>query len=150
LKDALEALRPNLRTFRDERGTELFDVPRAPLPASDTPAPVRFLPDYDNVVLAYADRSRVIADEHRPWVFLKGGRVRATFLVDGFVAGTWKVERAKRAATMVLEPFGRLAKQDRQALASEGKRLIRFLEDDVPKSVVRIAQPQDSSQKSSQ
>jgi hypothetical protein len=146
LKDTLEALRPRLRTFRDERGAELFDVPRAPLPPSDAPAPVRFLPDYDNVVLAHADRSRVIADEHRPRVFLNAGRVRATFLVDGFVAGTWKVERAKRAATMVLEPFGRLAKQDREALTSEGKRLIRFQEDDVSKSVVRIARPQQSSQ----
>jgi hypothetical protein len=142
LKTAVEELRPRLRSFRDERGTELLDVRRGPVPSGETPAPVRFLPDYDNVLLAYADRSRVIRDEHRPAVFLNAGRVRATFLVDGLVAGTWKLERAKRATTLVLEPFGRLSKRDRATLTSEGERLIRFQEEDVLKAVVRIARPQ--------
>jgi hypothetical protein len=102
---------------------------------------VRFLPEYDNLVLAHKDRSRVIADEHRPKVFLIGGRVRATFLVDGFVAGIWKVEAAKAGATLVLEPFGRLARDARAALKAEGERLLAFLEEDAAGGTVRIAKP---------
>jgi hypothetical protein len=141
LEDAIDGLRPVLRTFQDERGTELFDVRGGRLPAGDTPAPVRFLPDYDNVLLAFTDRSRVIADEYRQAVFLTAGRVRATFLVDGFVAGTWKLERAKDAASLAVEPFGRLSKKDRQALRAEGERLIRFQEPDVSEGMVRFAEP---------
>ena len=140
LKHAVEDLRPKLRTFRDERGTELFDARGARLAAGPFPAPVRFLPDYDNVLLAYADRTRVIRDEYRPRVFLAGGRVRATFLVDGFVAGTWKIEAGGNAAALVVEPFERLAKHDREALLAEGERLIRFVEDSVEASV-RIGKP---------
>jgi hypothetical protein len=141
LKEPLEGLRPELRTFRDEHGTELFDVPDGPLPAGDVPAPVRFLPEYDNVLLAHSDRSRVIGDEHRRKVLLSAGRVRATFLIDGFVHGTWKVERDKGAATLLVEPFGRLAKTDREALATEGERLLGFLRDDAGSGSVRIARP---------
>jgi DNA glycosylase AlkZ-like len=141
LKESVEELRPELRTFRDERGTELFDVPDGPVPAGDVPAPVRFLPDYDNALLAHSDRSRVIADEHRRKVFLTNGRVRATFLIDGFVRGTWKVERDKDAATLLVEPFGRLAKTDREALATEGERLLGFLEERGGSRSIRIAKP---------
>lgn len=127
LKAPLEALKPELRTFRDEAGNELFDLPDAPLPPGDTSAPVRFLPEYDNLLLSHADRTRVIADEHRSKVFLSAARVRATFLVDGFVRGAWKIEKSKRSAALVIEPFEGLAKQDRDALAEEGERLIRFV-----------------------
>lgn len=129
LKGAVAELRPELRVFRDEAGSELLDLPEMPLPGSDAPAPVRFLPEYDNLILAHADRSRVVADEHRSKVFLTAGRVRATILVDGMVSGTWKVERQKRAATLAVEPFARLAKRDRDALAAEGEALVRFVED---------------------
>ena len=88
---------------------------------------MRFLPDYDNLLLAHADRKRVIADEHRPKVFLSAARVRATFLVDGFVRGAWKIEKSKRTATLVIEPFERLSKEDRDALSKEGERLVRFV-----------------------
>lgn len=139
LKAAVDEMKADLRTFRDERGAELVDLPGASLVASGAPAPPRFLPDYDNVLLAYADRRRVIADQHRAAVFLPGGRVRATFLIDGFVHGTWKVERQKGLAALVIEPFGRLSGKDRAALVSEGEKLIRFLEDGAEAFSVRVA-----------
>jgi hypothetical protein len=111
LKATFEELRGELETFRGEDGRELFDLPGAPRPPADTPAPVRLLPDYDNLVLAYRDRSRFVPEEHRKEVFRPAGVVRATFLVDGVVAGVWKGD--------AVEPFGRLAKRDRAALAEE-------------------------------
>jgi len=113
----LDALEPLLR-FRDERERELVDLPRAPRPAADTPAPVRFLPRFDNLVLSHRDRNRVIADEHRGEV-IEGGWVHSTFLVDGFVAGVWKVERGR----VMLEPFAPLPRTARREAEDEAKRL---------------------------
>jgi len=139
LRAAFEELRPELVTFRDERKRELFDLPDAPRPDEDTPAPVRFLPEFDNLVLAHDDRTRVIADEHRPKVTLKNLQVRATFLVDGFVAGAWKVERKKKTATLVLEPFGKLTKKTLTELEREGEALLRFVEEDAEARDVRCS-----------
>jgi hypothetical protein len=136
----VEALRPKLRAFPDGR-RELFDLPDAPRPAEDTDAGIRFLPEFDNVLLAYADRTRVIADEHRGLVFSKNLFVPGTFLVDGFVAGTWKVERKKRAATLALKPFGPIGKPARAALAEEGERLLRFTEPDAEMFAVDFVKP---------
>jgi hypothetical protein len=127
LKESVEEIKPELRVLRDENDNELIDLPDAPLPPGDTPAPPRFVPDYDNLVLSHADRGRVISDEHRKKVFLSAARVRATFLIDGFVRGVWKVEKTRRAATLVIEPFERLSRGDRDALSEEGERLVRFL-----------------------
>ena len=96
LKAALARLEP-LRRFRDERGRELLDVPRAPLPDAETPAPVRFLPKWDNVLLAFADRTRVLPEPYRKTVIGTNGDVAQTFLVDGLVAGTWRVEKGRIA-----------------------------------------------------
>ncbi|MFL6203176.1 MAG: winged helix DNA-binding domain-containing protein [Thermoanaerobaculia bacterium] len=139
LRAAFEELRPELVTFRDERKRELFDLPEAPRPEEDSPAPIRFLPEFDNLVLAHDDRTRMIADEHRPKVTLKNLQVRATFLVDGVVAGTWKIERKKKAATLVLEPFGKLAKKTLAELEREGGALLRFVEEDAIETGVRFA-----------
>lgn len=130
LKDVVETLKPQLRIYRDDTRRELFDLPDAPLPDADTPAPVRFLPEYDNLLLSHHKRTRVVADEHRKKVFLPGLRVASTFLIDGFVSGTWKIERKKKAATLTLEPFAALAKQQRDELAAEGERLLQFVEAD--------------------
>ncbi len=127
LGEVTERLRSRLRTFRDEQGKELFDLPDAPRPCSDTPSPPRFLPEFDNLILSHADRTRVIADNHRKVIASKNGMVPATVLVDGFVRGTWKTERARGKVTLMIEPFEPLAEEDRAALAAEGERLVRFV-----------------------
>jgi hypothetical protein len=128
LKETFEKLRPELQTYRGEGRTELFDLPGLPLPAEDVPAPVRFLPEYDNLLLSHSNRTRVIADEYRSKVYLPGLRVAATILVDGFVRGAWKIEKTRTAATLLIEPFDKLTKKDRAALIDEGERLVRFVE----------------------
>jgi hypothetical protein len=128
LKETFEKLRPELQTYRGEGRTELFDLPDAPIPAEDVPAPPRFLPEYDNLLLSHSNRTRVIADEYRSKVYLPGLRVAATILVDGFVRGAWKIEKTKTAATILIDPFDKLSKKDRAALTDEGERLVRFIE----------------------
>ena len=131
VKDAFETLRPSLVTFRDERNRELFDLPDAPRPDAATPVPVRFLPDFDNLLLAYDDRSRIIAAEHRPRVVSANLQIAATFLVDGVVGGTWKIERKGKRAALTLSPFGSVAKRARTALDDEAQRLLQFVEPDL-------------------
>ena len=113
----------DLRRFRDEQGRELLDIPRAPLPDIDTPAPVRFLPKWDNVLLAHADRSRILPHGQRKLIIGKNGDVAQTFLVDGFVAGTWRVEKGRVA----LEPFTKLSRATRSELEDEAMSLESFL-----------------------
>ncbi|MBA3944762.1 MAG: winged helix DNA-binding domain-containing protein [Herpetosiphonaceae bacterium] len=137
LKDAVAEA--GLCTYRDEQGRALFDLPDLPIPAPDTPAPVRFLPEYDNLLLSHAKRTRVVADVHRPKVFLPGLRVAATILVDGFVRGAWKIEKTKSMATLVIEPFEPLTPQQREELTTEGERLLQFVEPDARAHEVRFA-----------
>jgi hypothetical protein len=126
LPEAFERLRPRLSVFRDERGRELLDMPGAPLPDPETPAPPRFLPAFDNALLSHADRARVVADEHRKALskdpFMRG------VLLDGFACGTWKMGRTGGRTDLVIEPFGPLAQQDRADLTEEGGRLLAFVE----------------------
>jgi hypothetical protein len=119
---ALELLEP-LRRFRDEQGRELLDVPRAPLPNPETPAPVRFLPKWDNVLLAFADRTRVLPEEYRKTVIGMNGDVAQTFLVDGFVAGIWRVDNGR----VLLEPFAPLSRSVRGEVEDEAGRLEGFM-----------------------
>jgi hypothetical protein len=120
----------DLVTFTDDAGKTLYDVPDAPRPDPDTPAPVRFLPEFDNVLLSHAKRERIIADEHKPAVFTKNLRVKATYTVDGLVAGLWTSEKKRGVATLTLTPFGRTLKKTQAELEREGSGLIRFLEPD--------------------
>ncbi len=137
LADTLERLRPRLRVFRDEKGRELFDLPDAPRPDADTPAPVRFVPDYDNLIATRADE-RFVAKGHRPRVFLSALRIAATVLVDGFVAGAWKVERKGAAAVLTVTPFAPMAPRVRKEVAAEGEALLRFVEPDATDQDVRF------------
>ncbi len=122
LKAALELLEP-LRRFRNEQGRELLDLPRAPLPDPETNVPVRFLPKWDNALLAFADRTRILPEQYRKTVIRVNGDVAQTFLVDGFVAGIWRAEKGR----VILEPFGRLSRAVRSELADEAERLEQFL-----------------------
>ncbi len=126
----MDELGPKLLALRNEDDRELFDAPGNDYPDDDEEAPVRFLPEFDNLLLAYADRRRVLADEHKPFVFTKNLMVPATFLVDGVVAGTWKVERKKSVAKLLVEPFGKLTRNAARGLEEEGMRLLQFVEPD--------------------
>jgi hypothetical protein len=128
LAAVLKELRPRLQVFRDERRRDLFDLPAAPRPPEETPAPVRFVADFDNLILSHADRTRIIADEHRSVVVTKNGQVLPTFLVDGFVAGTWKVSRIRNVATLTVCPFAPLPSATKSDLVAEGMSLVRFLQ----------------------
>ena len=121
LKPAVERLR--LRRFRDEGGGELIDLPRAPLPDPETPAPVRFLPVWDATLLAHARRTQILPEQYRARVFsTKTPQSVNTFLVDGRVAGTWKHERGR----VVVEPFERLDRDVKRELDDEAERLAGF------------------------
>ncbi|WP_424216896.1 winged helix DNA-binding domain-containing protein (plasmid) [Streptomyces sp. BI20] len=123
LPGAVKAVRPELVSFRDGRGRELLDLPDAPRPDPDTPAPVRFLPAFDNAILGYQDRSRIIDDEHRG-LSVAGERV---VLVDGRVAATWTAPADGGAVTVC--PLGALGRAERAAVAAEGSALAAFLSD---------------------
>lgn len=139
LKESFQKLKPELKVYRGERGRELFDLPHVALTDADAPAPVRFLPEFDNLLLSHTDRTRIVADDHRSKVYLPALRVAATILIDGFVGGVWKIEKKKSAATLNIEPFAPLTKQDRIALTEEGERLIRFAESSAKTYEVRFA-----------
>lgn len=141
MKPAFEELRPELAVFEDEDGRELFDLPDAPRPGADAPAPPRFLPEFDNLVLAHANRRRVLADEHRPGLVTKNLRVKATFLWDGFAAGTWTVERKRGKATLRIAPFESLPRGAKAGLAEEGEMLLRFTEGEDAALDVQIEAP---------
>jgi hypothetical protein len=120
--------RLELRAFRDERGRKLLDLPRAPLPDGETPAPIRFLPKWDSSILAYAppERTRILPEKFRSTVIRKNGDVLPTVLVDGFVAATWNIDR-KRG--LEIEPLRRLTKAERAEIDEEGERLVEFFRD---------------------
>lgn len=142
LREVTDELGSKLRTFQDEAGNRLLDVPRGPLPDPDTPAPVRFLPEFDNVLLSHADRRRVLTEEHRRFVATRAGMVPGALLVDGFFAGTWKIARkSKAAATLVVEPYGRrLPRTSTDEVVDEGVRLLEFVAADSAHDV-RITAP---------
>jgi hypothetical protein len=123
MRQVFESIRGELRTFRDEGGRELFDLPDAPLPPEDADAPVRFLPEYDNTLLGHKDRRRVIADEHRRLVYIGSGLMIGTVLVDGFAAAGWRISDDK----LELEPFRKLTKAEKNAIEPEAEALREWL-----------------------
>ncbi|MFD4320778.1 winged helix DNA-binding domain-containing protein [Streptomyces sp. NPDC058548] len=126
LGPAFERLRPRLLVFQDERGTELFDLPDAPRPDEDTPAPPRFLPEFDNLLLSHADRGRVVPAEHkgRTWT---GNQSHRVFLLDGFLAGIWHLDEGEERTTLTVEPFTHVTRSQRAALTAEAERTLRLM-----------------------
>ena len=125
LREVFERLRPQLVTFRDERGRELYDLPDAPRPDPETPAPVRFLPEYDNVLLAHADRSRMVSSENRgalsAALAIAGEVGWGSILVDGVGWGLW---RLRDEELLILH----VARTGRRSVAAEARRLLGFLD----------------------
>jgi hypothetical protein len=139
LRDVVERLRPRLRTFLDEHGHELFDLPDAPRPDPDTPAPPRFLPEFDNVLLSHANRRRIIPQECGTRFFGSGGLLVGTVLVDGFVGARWKIARERSTATLIITPVNNLTRHDCAALTEEGGRLLTFAAPDAEAHDVQFA-----------
>lgn len=144
LGEVVDELRPRLVTFTDEGGTELFDLPDSPRPDPGTEAPVRLLPEFDNLMVGFRDRSRVMTKAQQARVCV-GAYIAATLLVDGFVRGMWKVELTDDTATLVIELLDDngggdvvLAAADRKAAEAEGLELLGFLHPELPKRKVQL------------
>jgi hypothetical protein len=156
MTEITERLRPRLCVFRATSGAELLDLPDAPRPDPDTPAPPRFLPEYDNLLLSHADRSRVNPGGHEVPLYPGNGGRRGMLLLDGRFRGTWRISAAKGgaakgsaakdgaakgSATLLIEPFARLSAADESALAEEGGRLLTFATGQAAGFDVRLQPP---------
>lgn len=141
LGPVLTRLRPELRTFHDEAGRQLFDLPDGALPGPDVPAPPRLLPRFDNVLLAHADRSRIIDPAHRGHLASKNGMPPPAFLVDGRVAGTWRIDTGGSAGSPSLElsPFDPSESGCADELVAEATGMLRLVSGDAEADDVRWA-----------
>jgi hypothetical protein len=140
VRPAFERLK--LKRFEDEKGRELFDLPDAPRPDPETPAPPRLLAAFDSVLLAYDSkrRARILPDRHRDAVYERRNlRIKPSYLVDGLVAGTWSVEVKRREATVTLSPLQRLSKAARAELVEEAERVARVVAPEAKGHAVTVA-----------
>ena len=126
LRPIVEKMRSSLVTFVDEAGIELFDLPEAPRPDADTPAPPRFLPVFDNVLLSHADRGRILTESHRKMLFGTAALLEGSVLIDGFVGAKWKIVQEASGGLLTVQPFAPLSKRDRAAISDEGIELLKF------------------------
>ena len=138
IRPVLARIAPTLATFTDERKRVLYDLPGSPRPDAGTAAPVRFLPRYDELLIAYQHRDRVMPERYRAKVYSKNAIVEAVLLVDGMGAGTWGYERLRGEAILRIEPFAKLSTRDRAAALDEGERLVRFLVPEAKTHAVRF------------
>jgi len=140
LKGVLERLRPQLITFLDEDGTELYDLPDAPRPGAGAHAPPRLIGEFDNVLLSHADRRRIIPAGETPWMDpALGGRHVNNLLIDGMLAGSWWIERDRRRdpATLAIRPSGPLTPAVRAEVLDEAQRMLTFAAAGAPVAGVR-------------
>ena len=131
LTKTVNAEKDGFTIYQNEDGKDLFDLPDLDIIPGDTPVPVTFLPEYENALISYKDRNRILSDKHRKKVFLSAARVASTVLVDGFVAGTWKSERDKDTATLRIDLFEDISLSIKDEMIEEAQRLLQFIEDDV-------------------
>jgi hypothetical protein len=142
LTEVFDRLRPNLRTYTlEETGRELFDLPTIPLPDPDTPAPIRFLPEYDNLLLSHADRTRVLPAAHRAAVFTNNGIIKPTLLHNGQVTATWKPSLTPTTATLTITPLDPIPRSTHPKIQAEGTRLLAFL---APTAEIRTVELQEA------
>jgi hypothetical protein len=127
MRAVVERIAPRLRVFRDERGRELYDLPDAPRPDPQTPAPVRFLPEYDNVLLSHADRARFHAPEHQGRFGAAARNIKGTVLVDGVVRASWRIQRAGEGATLLVDHAGGFDRRQASEVEAEGRAALAFL-----------------------
>lgn len=130
LKSQLAPVLEQLVEYRNEDGKALYDLPALPIAAADTPAPIRFLPEYDNILIAYKDRQRILPEAHRKKVFVSAGRVLGSVLIDGFVSAIWKVRRDRSKARLLVSLFQQQTYDVLSVIEAEGNALLRFIEDD--------------------
>ncbi|WP_112274363.1 winged helix DNA-binding domain-containing protein [Lentzea terrae] len=135
LGEVVERMRPELRVYLDSAGKELFDVPEGVVPDSGVAAPPRYLPEFDNVFLSHANRERIIPDglsfaewtrKHGLMMTVRGGVLRGNLLIGGLLQGIWRVDKAGKACTLIVEPFVRVSKKDLDVLEREGNALLGF------------------------
>src|SRR5437868_9723763 len=138
LTEVDERLRERLVEFRDEHGRTLYDLPEAPRPEPATTAPVRLVAPFDNLLLSHADRTRVLPEAFRGRVMTINGIVLGTILVDGFVAGSWRLDRKREATTAVLKPFVPLSRPILADATAEAERLLTFASPESTHSQVRV------------
>jgi hypothetical protein len=145
LNDVFRRQADRLRRYRDENGVELLDLADAELAEGDEEAPVRLLPEFDNILLSHADRSRIMPDAYKSSVFTVYGLIKSTVLLDGFVVARWRIDRAKKdkkkEAVLLVEPFTKLAKTKQAKIAAEAARLLKFAAADADTHDVRFADP---------
>jgi winged helix DNA-binding protein len=137
---AFDRLRDQLLTFRDEDGTELFDLPDAPRPDPETPAPPRFLGEFDNALLSHADRRHIVPNGMTPWMDpTQAGRHVNALLIDGTLSATWWIERdGKRRATLAIRPFDRLRAREKREVTAEAEKMIAFAAPDAHATEIRL------------
>lgn len=129
LKSPLAATLAELVEYRDEAGKACYDLPEQTIADADAPTPIRFLPEYDNILIAHKDRGRILPEEHRKKVFVSAGRVLGSVIIDGFAGATWRVQRDKTHATLLVSLFETHSGDTRAAIESEGLALLRFIAD---------------------
>ncbi len=140
LKSKLAPALKTLTTYADEQGSALYDLPGQPLTSAAAPAPIRFLPEYDNILIAHRDRRRILPEAHHKKVFVSAGRVLGSVLIDGFVGAIWRAKRQKGRATLTISHFAPLADETLAAIESEGEALLRFIEEDADSYDLKIAE----------
>ena len=138
LKSQLAAALEKLVEYRDEAGKVCYDLPELTIENADAPASIRFLPEYDNILIAHKDRARILPEEHRKKVFVSAGRVLGSVVIDGFVGAIWRVRREKACATLEVSLFESPADEALAAIESEGLALLRFIADDAEDYAVEL------------
>jgi hypothetical protein len=135
---ALRSLGSELRCYTGERGQLLYDLDGAPLADPELAVPIRIVAEFDNLLLAHADRSRIFDDRHRGRFMSVNGLVSSTVLVDGFVAGSCRLKVGTQQATVTIEPFTRLSRADHRAVSEQAERLLQFAAPDHQQAEVRF------------